>query len=186
MDAMFTLTPSQAQLIGFIVAPTLFLLSAYFTRARPRRIAGALVGAASYTAVNIALDRIAASRGWWSYPAWSTDAQFPLTTYLLAGLVGGGAFGLVGWRVIRRWDGRGFAFFLLGWAVYAVLHDYGGSRLFASSGLMVFGPGLVPIVAIIFLYLIVNSVPQAAICLVAGPPTSDVLARSSEKENLKE
>ena len=100
---MFTLTPSQALLIGFIVAPTLFALSAYFTRAGTRRIIGALVGAATYSIVNIAYDRVAARFGWWTYPAWLGNGQFPLTAYALAGLVGGGAFGLVGWRVIRRW-----------------------------------------------------------------------------------
>lgn len=44
MVRMFTLTPQQALLIGFIVAPILFALCAYFTRAAVRRIAGALAG----------------------------------------------------------------------------------------------------------------------------------------------
>jgi len=42
---MPTLAPSQALLIGFVVAPTLFGLCAYFTRANVRRILGALIGA---------------------------------------------------------------------------------------------------------------------------------------------
>ena len=54
---MFTLTPQEALLIGFIVAPNLFALCAYFTRANVRRIAGALVGAAAYGAINYGLDQ---------------------------------------------------------------------------------------------------------------------------------
>jgi len=160
------LTPSQALLIGFIVAPTLFSLSAYFTRADRRHILGAVVGASLYAVVNYVWDRAAAVFGWWTYPAWSESGQFPLTGYLLAGIVGGGAFGLVGWRILRRWHWKGLAGFLLFWAVYAVVHDYGGSRLFASSNLMLFGPGLMPIIANVLWYITGNALPQAAIWLI--------------------
>ena len=160
------LTPSQALLIGFIVAPTLFSLSAYFTRADRRHILGAVVGASLYAVVNYVWDRAAAVFGWWTYPAWSESGQFPLTGYLLAGIVGGGAFGLIGWHILQRWHWKGLAGFLLFWAVYAVVHDYGGSRLFASSNLMLFGPGLMPIIANVLWYITGNALPQAAIWLI--------------------
>ena len=181
---MFTLTPRQALLIGFVVAPTLFVISAYFTRATLRRIVGALVGAATYSAVNYGLDRAAAALGWWTYPAWLGNGQFPLSAYVLAGLVGGGAFGLVGWRILRRWRWQGFIAFLLFWALYAVIHDYGGSKLFASSGLMVFGPGLAPVIANVLWYWVGNAAPQAAIWLVAGPPQAGPLARTTHLAGL--
>jgi hypothetical protein len=38
------LTSSQALLIGFIVAPTLFIVCAYLTHATRRHILGAMVG----------------------------------------------------------------------------------------------------------------------------------------------
>ncbi len=177
---MFTLLPSQALLIGFIVAPALFVISAYFTRATPRRIFGALVGAITYSTVNYVWDRAAAAFGWWTYPAWLGNGQLPLTIYLLAGLVGGGAFGLVGWRIIRRWGWKGFGAFLLFWTVYAILHDYGGSKLFASSGLMIFGPGSIPIIADVLLYWVLNAAPQASIWFVAGPPKAGPLARTTQ------
>src|SRR6185436_16722932 len=126
------LTPSQAFLIAFIVAPTLFILSAYFTHATRRHSLGAMVGAALYAIVNYVWDGAATTFGWWTYPAWTASGQFPLTGYLLAGIVGGGAFGLVGWRIIQRWHCKGLAGFLLFWAAYAIVHDYGGSLLFAS------------------------------------------------------
>lgn len=167
---MPVLTPSQALLIGFIVAPSLFILSAYFTHATRRHILGAVVGARLYSLVNYLWDRVAANFGWWTYPAWSESGEFPLTAYILAGIVGGGAFGLDGWRIIQRWRWKGFAGFLLFWAVYAIVHDYGGALLFASSNLMRFGPGPVPIIAIMLWYITGNAVPQAAIWLIGYIP----------------
>ncbi len=165
---MPTLAPSQALLIGFIVAPVLFILSAYFTHASRRRILGALAGAVLYAILNTIWDHAAAAYGWWTYPGWSATGQFPVTGYILAGIVGGGAFGLVGWRIIRRWHWKGLAGFLLFWGIYAVVHDYGGSQLFASSRLMVFGAGPVPIIANILWYVSGNTLAQAAIWLVGG------------------
>jgi membrane-bound metal-dependent hydrolase YbcI (DUF457 family) len=92
---MPTFTPSLTLIIGYIVAPVLFGLSAYFTRATRRRLAGALVAAVAYAALNIVWDRVAAAAGWWIFPfapTWVDTA--PL--YIPAGLVAGGAFGLVG------------------------------------------------------------------------------------------
>lgn len=176
---MFTLTPQQALLIGFIVAPLLFALCAYFTRANVRRIAGALVGAAAYGAINYGWDQAAIHFGWWSYPAWLGTGRAPLTLYVLAGIVGGGAMGLIGWRIVRRWPkGRGLVGYLLFWAFYAVVHDYGGSKAFASSQLMVFGPGLLPIIAIISWYIMGNAAAVLAIRIIGGPMGTDPLART--------
>ena len=160
---MPVLTASQALLIGFIVAPSLFILSAYFTHASRHHILGALVGAGLYSAINYFWDRAAAAFGWWTYPAWTASGQLPWTAYILAGIVGGGASGLIGWRIVRRWRWKGLAGFLLFWALYAVVHDYGGSLLFASSDLMRFGTGLVPIVADMLWYITGNSLSLAAI-----------------------
>jgi hypothetical protein len=163
------LAPSQALLIGLIVAPSLFILCAYLTHATRRHMLGAMVGGLLYTMINYSWDRAAAAFGWWTYPSWTASGQFPLTGYLLAGIVGG-AFGLVGWRVIRRWGLKGFAVFLLFWAIYGFIHDYGGSRLFASSGLMVFGKGFVPIIANMLWYVIGNAAVQAPIWLIGESP----------------
>jgi hypothetical protein len=167
---MPVLTPQNALLIGFIVAPGLFIISAYLTHATRRHILGALAGACLYAGVNYVWDRAAAAFGWWTYPAWSASGQFPLTGYILAGIVGGGAFGLVGWHIIRRWRWKGLAVFLLFWAVYALVHDYGGSLLFANSNLMLFGVGPVPILADVLWYITGNAVPQAAIWLIGESP----------------
>ena len=174
---MFTLTPQQALLIGFIVAPILFALCAYFTRANVRRIIGALVEAVAYGAINYSWDQAAAHFGWWSYPAWLGTGRAPVTLYVLASIVGG-AMGLIGWRIVRRWGAKGLVGFLLFWAAYAVVHDYGGSKAFASSQLMVFGPGPSPIISIILWYITGNAAVLLAIRLVGGPSGADTLART--------
>ena len=77
--------------------------------------------------------------------------------------------GFIGWRVVRRWDGRGLVGYLLFWVAYALVHDYGGSKAFASSQLMVFGSGLLPIIANILWYVTGNAAVLLAIRLVSGP-----------------
>jgi hypothetical protein len=164
------LTPSNALIIGFIVAPGLFLLSAYFTHATRRHLLGALAGSALYATVNYTWDRIAAAFGYWTYTAWSASGQFPLSGYVLAGIVGGGAFGMIGWCMIKHWHWIGYAGFLMFWALYALVHDIGGSRLFASSSLMVFAPGLIPIIADMLWYLTGNALPPLAVWLIGELP----------------
>ena len=56
---MPTLTPRQALLIGFIVAPLLFGLSAYFTRANRKRILAALLAALAFGLGNLLWDQLA-------------------------------------------------------------------------------------------------------------------------------
>jgi len=167
---MLVLTSSQATLIAFIVAPGLFLLSAWLTHATRRHLLGALVGACLYAGLNFLWDHFAAAFGWWNYPGWSASGQLPWMIYLLAGLVGGGAGGLVGWRIIRRWRWKGLAGFLLFWVFYALVHDVGGSHLFASSNLMQFGAGSVPILMDILWYVTGNALPQTAIWLIGERP----------------
>jgi len=174
------LTPEQVFLIGFIVAPVLFLASVYFTRATRRRILGALGGAVAYSTLNILWDRVADALGWWGYPYAPTwVGTIPL--YIPAGLVAGGAFGLVGWRVIRRWpDGRGLIWFLLIWGVWGVIHDYGGVLLMNADNLLTFGPGLAPVVADFLTYVTCGALAQLVIRLAAGPFAADPLARTAK------
>lgn len=175
---MLTLTPSQAFLIGFIVAPILFLVSAYFTRATRRRIIAALVGAIAYSTLNIIWDRVAAAVGWWVFPFAPTWVE-TVPLYIPAGLVAGGAFGLLGWRVIRRWPkARGLVVFLLIWGVWGVIHDYGGLAITQANNLMTFGPGLAPVIADFFTYVTCGALAQLVIRVIGGPANADPLART--------
>ncbi len=175
---MPTLTPSQALLIGFVVAPIIFTLCAYFTRASVHRIAGALVGGVAYSALNYVWDQAAFLYGWWTYPAWLGTGRAPLTLYALAGIAGG-AVSLIGWRIVRRWGGKGLVGYLLFWVVYAFVHDYGGSQAFASSQLMVFGPGLTPIIADMLWFITGDAAALLATLIIGGPANAGPLARTA-------
>jgi hypothetical protein len=172
------LTPLQALRIGFVIAPLLFLASAYFTRANGRRILSALAGAVAYGVLTYSWDRAAGSLGWWHYPYAPAIARTMLALYVPAGLVAGGAFGLVGWRLIRRFGWRGLAGFLLAWGTWGVIHDVGGSAVFADSNLMVFESGAAPVVADFLNYATCGAFAQLAIRLLAGPADADPLRRT--------
>lgn len=173
---MFELTASQAISIGLVVAPVLFAACAFFTRASLRRIAGALVGSAAYGGLSWLWDHAALALGWWSYPAFSESEEFPLAGYALAGIAGG-AMGFIGWRIFRRWGWRGLTGWLAVWFAYGLVHDYGGSQAFSSSNLMAFGPGPIPIIADMIMYVTLNSAPLLSMRLIAGPAATDPLAR---------
>jgi hypothetical protein len=145
------LSPAITTVIGLVVAPGIFLLSALLTRASLRRAAGGLAGGLGFLLLNISVDQLAKDAGWWSYPAYSSSGSLPLIYYGLSGMVFA-AFTLVGWRIARQYSWRGIASFILVWGLWGVIHDVGGSTLFAGSQLMQFGPGFIPPVADFCLY----------------------------------
>ena len=77
-------------------------------------------------------------------------------------------------EIVRRWPkGRGLVGYLLFWVAYAVVHNYGGSKAFANSQLMVFGPGLLPIIADMLWFVTGSAAVLLAIRLVGGPSEAD-------------
>src|SRR5712672_99768 len=91
---------------GLVATAILFAISAFFTRATFRRMAGALIAALPIIPLVMCYDAIAARLGWWRYPA-VTSGRAPLAWYVAAALLYGAAFGLVGWRVVRRFGQPG-------------------------------------------------------------------------------
>jgi hypothetical protein len=176
---MPTLTPSQAIQIGFIVSPALFALCAYFTRACLRRTTSALVGVIAFILVQFAWDRAAALTGWWSYPGYNTSAGMPMPVaiYLLSGMVYAG-FGLIGWRIARRYGWSGLLAFLLAWSVWGYIHDTVGSSLFSNSQLMVIGTGIAPLIADFLVYATCMASVLLTMRWIGGPFRSDGLARA--------
>jgi hypothetical protein len=168
------LAPQQALLIGFIVAPLLFGLSAYFTRANRRRIFAALLAGLAFGFGNLLWDQIAFRMDWWTYPAFQTITWW-MTLYIPSGLVAGGAFGLIGWRVTRRFGRTGFVLFILFWSLWGILHDFGGGAAFQSSNLMAFAAGPIPVIMDGILYATCQLVAQVTIYLIAGPSNVDPL-----------
>lgn len=166
---MPTLTHPQTLIIGALIGPALFAVSVYVTGARGRQILGGAAGAAAYGLATFGWDRLAAVAGWWHYPFDPRATSQVLVLDVLAGVVAGGAFGLVGWRLTGRFGRCGLVAFLVVWSVWGAVHDVGGSLLFADSNLMTFAPGPAPVVADVFNYATCAAVAQLAIRVVAGP-----------------
>jgi hypothetical protein len=114
-------------------------------------------------------DRIAAQFGWWYYPS-VTAARAPLAWYVAATLGFGATLGLVGWRIIRRWQVRGLLVFLLLFALFGVARDYAYSM---TTQFIVFGLGSVPLLADLFAYASAAVVVQLLMRWIVGPVQSD-------------
>jgi hypothetical protein len=164
---MVVISPQQALLIGFIIAPILFGLSAYFT------LAG-LAAALAFGFGNLLWDQLAFRAGWWSYPAFQKLSWW-LILYIPSGIVAGGAFGLIGWRVVRSYGSAGFVIFILLWSLWGMIHDFGGGAAFQSSNLMAFAPGPVPVILDGILYATCQLLAQATMRWIAGPAKADAL-----------
>ena len=156
------------------ITAILFAIVAFFSRAGLRRIVGVLLAAIPVIPMVMFYDKIAAEFGWWHYPS-VTAANAPLAWYVAAALGYGAAFGLVGWRVIRRWEMRGLLAFLLVFALFGVARDYGYSL---TTRFIVFGPGPIPLLADLFAYGSAAAVVQLLMRWIVGPAKSDVLART--------
>src|SRR5712691_7670608 len=83
-----------------VVVALVFLAAAYFTDATRRSIVGALAGGALAGTVNVGLDSVAHTAGWWS----STEVTTPFgpLLYYAASGVGFGAFALIALWARRR------------------------------------------------------------------------------------
>ena len=174
-DMQIRLTPDQVLKLALIMAPLLYALAVFYTRAARRRIVGSLCGAVTYAVLNLAADRAAVALGLWSFPAFPSSEPSPLL-YLPIGLIYGGAVGLVGWRIIRRWHARGFLVFIAAWGVIGTTRDIISAAATAGSGLLVFAPGVGPHLADFFLWAACAAAAQTAMRLVAGPYGADSLA----------
>ena len=160
-------------LLGILITTILFVMIAFFTRATPRRIAGALIASIPIVPLVMFYDSIAARLGWWHYPSVTTGAA-PLAWYVAAALGYGAAFGLVGWRMIRRFGWRGLLGFLIALSVFGVARDVTYAR---TTSLIEFGPGSVPLIADFFAYASSATLVQVLMYWLVGAPGSDQLAR---------
>ena len=165
---------SNLLIASIAITAILFVVIAFFTHAGLRRIIGVLLAAIPIIPMVMFYDKIAAQFGWWYYPAVTTSSA-PLTWYVAAALGYGAGFGLIGWRVIRRWKMRGLLAFLLLFALFGVARDFGYS---ITTRFIVFGPGLVPLLADLFAYGSAAMVVQVLMRWIVGPAGSDALART--------
>src|SRR5664279_1244775 len=155
------------------ITAIIFAVVVFLSRAGSRRTVGALVASIPILPLVMSYDRIASHFGLWHYPS-VPAANAPLAWYVAAALGYGAAFGLVGWRVVRRWEIRGLLVFLSLFAVFGVARDYGYSM---TTRFILFGPGPIPLLADLFSYGSAAAVVQLLMRWIVGSARSDALVR---------
>jgi hypothetical protein len=160
-------------IIGIIITILLFAIIAFSFRAGYRRIIGVVIASIPVIPMIMVFDKIAAQYGWWNYPS-VTNGNAPLAWYLAAAIGYGAAFGLVGWRMIRRWQYRGLIIFLVIISLFGVTRDYLYS---ITTNFIIFGNGPMPFLADIFAYGSAAAVVQLIMRLIVGSAKSDNLSR---------
>ena len=82
---------------------------------------------------------------------------------------------LISWRVTRRFGGRGQLTFIGIMSIEGPLRDHIGA---AANGLIVFAPGVIPLIGHAVIWAVSVVAMQAVMRLVAGAARSDRLTRS--------
>ncbi len=166
MAAGFT---PEFQLWSTLAAVGLFAAAVYLTRAKPRRITASLIGTLLFTAGNVLWDVAAHKAGWWSYPT-QAGSVLPFPVYFAQDLVWSGGFGLLGWRIERRFGLRAVAAYLLLLVAVAVCRDFAWA--FVTKAIS-FGSGPAPILADCVCWASLLSVAQVTMRLISGSSTHD-------------
>lgn len=144
---------------------------AVVTRARGRRIAGALAGGAVVGVVALGIVALGERAGWWHMTI--TWEPYFLTLMLISFIPCAFIF-LITWRIARRFGRRGLGVALIVVAIIGPPRDYWYMRRFPEWGR--YGPGAAPALAISATYVILVLVGHGVMRLVAGPAREDRLA----------
>ena len=158
-------------MIGFYLA--LLVAVAYFTRAKVRRIMGALAGGAVFGVVALPGLALGETQGWWRLPT-AGSSHFYLLLWLGFAVSGAPTY-LILWRIVRRFGGRGLAVCALVVAIIGPPRDYWIVARFPAW--MTFSPGIAPVLADATFYVLFVLVGYAVMRMVAGPDQADALAR---------
>jgi hypothetical protein len=146
---------------------------AYWTRAKVRRIGGAVAGGAVFGVVALLAVALGEVQGWWRVPR-ANSAHFKLLLWLGITVSAAPVY-LITWRVARRFGGRGMAVCVLTAAIIGPPRDYWFAATFPAW--MVFSSGVVPVLADATIYALLVVVSHSVMRLVAGPAHGDSLAR---------
>lgn len=166
------MTPSQ--IIVFTCAYTVALAAAaYFTRAPPRRVMGALAGGAAAGCFGMGAIVLGNALAVWRVPLSSTPGWLALFYVGLA--ISCSPIYLITWRVARRFRWRGLAVCLIVVGVIGPPRDYLYAALYPEW--MVFAKGVVPVLADAATYLGLVVVGHVVMWGVSGPAREGHLAR---------
>jgi hypothetical protein len=145
---------------------------AVLTRARARRIAGALAGAAVGGVAALCMIALGEEVGWW-HMAIIWEPYF--VTLLWIDFILCAFIFLITWRIARRYGWRGLAAVAVVAAVLGPLRDYRYIEHFPEWG--AYSPGIAPALAISATYILLGVLGHTVMRLVAGPAKKDRLAR---------
>src|SRR5689334_3833949 len=154
-----------------IAAIVMFAIAARLTRARWRRIAGALCSVAVFTALSAPIDTLARHTGWWTYPSTSDPPHPPLPVYIGQALIFVGIFALIGWRVQRRFGARGVAVFAVVATLVGLARDFTVAAII--PGTIAWGDAPAAQLADLGAWGCVLIVALGVTRLVAGPASAD-------------
>jgi hypothetical protein len=166
-------------MMQFLVVAFLFYLASwgtatYFTRPAFRRMMGALAGGLAAGVSLPVLLAIADAQGWWHCPFLNRPGAQLLA--FAAFSISYAAIALIGWRIERRFGGRGISFSLAVVCLIGPPRDYAIAVRYPE--LMVFGTGIAPFVADAAAYFITVAVALVIMRLISGPAASDRLVWS--------
>ncbi|MBZ5626477.1 MAG: serine/threonine protein kinase [Acidobacteriia bacterium] len=152
----------------------------FFTRARLRRVAGALAGGMLFGATWIFKLRLDYSMGWWRTRFAETPDPFSLfspTLMFLGIAVLGALVFLVSWRVARRFGWAGLAIFIAFVSAAFTFRD----RMYWDRfmHMMTVSWGVQPLLADTALFVLGLTLGHAVMRIVSGPAKGDELSRRS-------
>jgi hypothetical protein len=150
----------------------IFIAVAFFTRATPRRIAGALAGGLAFGVVALGIIALGEQFGWWHMTI--TWEPYFLTLLVIDFALSAFVF-LITWRIARRWGWRGLAVVTLVAAVIGPPRDYAYMARFPEWG--AYAPGVAPVLAISATYVIMVLLGHGVMRSIAGPAQGSPLAR---------
>jgi hypothetical protein len=157
-------------LVAAAVSVMAFFACAWITRAGYWRAAAALIGGLVGGALAFAMDTAAFEFGWWRYGA--TQSHAPILAYVPVVFWFGAGLGLVGWRMMRSWNGAGEIAFFLIFMLFGLARDL----TMAQGGAdFAFAPGGWPLAISAATWLAIAFTTQLVMQLLVGSVDADAL-----------
>jgi hypothetical protein len=167
---VFTPLFQLVYLAGTLVA---FVTIAYLTRAKSRRVAGALCSVGVFTLLSGPIDGVGGAMGWWTYPSCADPPHPPIVVYVGQALVFVGCLALIGWRAQRSFGPRSVVVLAPLVCVVGAARDFAVAA--ALPEMIRMGPLPSSLLADMAAWGVVVLVGLGVSRLVAGPATADAL-----------
>lgn len=151
---------------------------AYLTRAKLRRMEGAVAGGAVFGVVALLAVVLGEARSWWQVP--NAYSSHFLLLFWLSFSVSCVPVYLITWRVARRFGGRGLAVCVIAAAILGPPRDYWFAATFPAW--IAFSAGIAPVLADATIYALLVVVGHTVMRLFVGPAQGDSLARRRSGE----